>query len=422
MKKIVFMLMMLSIAFTLSAGGAAEPAGSSAGGPAGEVTMFAWLPDNPDIVQNWKMKFEEKYPDIRLNAQMMTGQGLIENLQPRFASNNIPDVFSFELDVFSKSQVEAGKIADIGDTKAWAEMVPAMQAAWTHAGVKYGISGGIATTFMYYNKDYFDQAGITEVPTNWDEFMVVCEKLKKAGITPLVWYGGFPNMLSNGPLSWGFANDIYTREPDVIDNLANTLYDFSDNPGWLRMYEKMAMLDDRGYLMEGFTSTDYQGGQDFFNSGDAAMLLAGTWQAAYLIDVADFETGLFIPPWNDAGSEPVVVNASETGWSVGKNDNEELGKLLLDFMFFEEFNVYQNPRGCVTPFYSTEGNVLNEKLAAAMQKLNSYPKFTDLFARVVPTVIGSEGRSQAQLIYIDKTPAEVIPLLTKAQNDWFKTK
>ncbi len=65
-------------------------------------------------------------------------------------------------------------------------------------------------------------------------------------------------MLSNGPLSWGFANDIYPREPDVIDNLANTLYDFSKNAGWLRMYEKMAMLDDRGYLMEGFTSTDYQ--------------------------------------------------------------------------------------------------------------------------------------------------------------------
>ena len=134
MKKIALIMLCLLIAAALFAGGEQE-APAEAEGPSGEVNLFAWLPDQPDIVENWVTKFEAKYPNITVNAQMMVGQGLIENLEPRFASNNIPDVFSFELDQFSRSQVKAGKIADIGDTKAWANMVPAMQASWTYSGV-----------------------------------------------------------------------------------------------------------------------------------------------------------------------------------------------------------------------------------------------------------------------------------------------
>ena len=157
MKKILIALLIVALAVSAFAGGKKEaaPAAPAASGGTqeevlkGEVNLFAWLPDNPDIVTNWVKKFEAKYPGIKVNTQMMTGQTLIENLQPRFASNNIPDVFSFEVDPFSKDMVAAGKIVDISDTRAWKDMVPAMQAAWTHSGVKYGISGGICTTLIF---------------------------------------------------------------------------------------------------------------------------------------------------------------------------------------------------------------------------------------------------------------------------------
>ena len=421
MKRIALIVLALVVAGFLYAGGGGETATTTAG-PSGEVNLFAWLPDNPDIVVNWVNAFEEKYPGVKVNAQMMTGQGLIENMQPRFASGNMPDVFSNELDSFSKSMVDAGAIADLGDTKAWDDMVPAMQQVWTHNGVKYGIAGGVCTTLIFYNKDYFEQAGISSVPKDWQQFLGVCEKLKSAGITPLVWYGGFPNMLSNGPLSWGIANYVYPREKDFRKNVADTKYDFSKNPGWLEIYKRMDILNKKGYFMDGFTSTDYAQGQEFFNKGDAAMFFAGTWQAAYVIDQGDFDTGLFLPPWNDPGKELVTLNASETGWSVGKNDNEELGKLLLDFMFHENWATYQNPRGCVTPFKMSKNDMLDPKLAAAMDELNKYPQFVDLFGRVLPPPVSAEGRTLGQSIYIDKTPEQVIPLLTKVQNDWFATK
>ena len=110
---------------------------------------------------------------------MMTGNTLIENLQPRFASGNIPDVFSYELDDFSQEQGDRGARSPTSATPGpGSEMVPAMQAAWTYNGVKYGISGGVCTTLIFYNMDYFKKAGITALPKNWDEFLAACEKLK----------------------------------------------------------------------------------------------------------------------------------------------------------------------------------------------------------------------------------------------------
>jgi multiple sugar transport system substrate-binding protein len=239
---------------------------------------------------------------------------------------------------------------------------------------------------------------------------------------PLVWYGGFPNMLSNGPTSWSVANDVVTREPDVFKNLFAKKYDFTANPGWQIAFEKMDLLNKKGYFMKGFTSTDYGQGQEFFNNGDAAMFFAGTWQAAYVIDKGKFDTGLFLPPWNEPGKELVVVNASETGWSVGKTGNEKLGLLLLDSMFADNWAVYQNPRGCVTPFKTAKGDKLNEKLEVAMRELNKYAKFVDLWTRLIPTPLIGESLKAMQMMYIDKTPKDALQMLTKAQNDWFATK
>lgn len=42
-----------------------------------------------------------------------------------------------------------------------------------------------STFIMFYNKDAFTKAGITAVPTTWDEFLADCEALKGAGVIPM---------------------------------------------------------------------------------------------------------------------------------------------------------------------------------------------------------------------------------------------
>ncbi|WP_457101635.1 ABC transporter substrate-binding protein [Microbacterium sp. P5_E9] len=43
---------------------------------------------------------------------------------------------------------------------------------------------------VYYNKEVFEAAGITDLPANWDEFVQVARDLKAAGVTPFFDFGG----------------------------------------------------------------------------------------------------------------------------------------------------------------------------------------------------------------------------------------
>lgn len=43
---------------------------------------------------------------------------------------------------------------------------------------------------VYYNKEVFAKAGITETPANWDEFLADARALKAAGVTPFFDFGG----------------------------------------------------------------------------------------------------------------------------------------------------------------------------------------------------------------------------------------
>lgn len=43
---------------------------------------------------------------------------------------------------------------------------------------------------VYYNKEVFAKAGITETPGDWDEFLATARQLKAAGVTPFFDFGG----------------------------------------------------------------------------------------------------------------------------------------------------------------------------------------------------------------------------------------
>ena len=52
-------------------------------------------------------------------------------------------------------------------------------------GAYYAIPWDYSSKEVVYNKNVFEQAGITELPTTWDEFLDVCQKIKDIGVTPL---------------------------------------------------------------------------------------------------------------------------------------------------------------------------------------------------------------------------------------------
>ena len=248
---------------TSSAGPAALP-GSAA---QTTITALVWAPDWPDEMHQVAAEFTRLNPDVRVNVQFMVGNSVEANIKPKIASRNLPDLMSVNPNAYAAGLAEQGVLADVGHTAAWGQMLPSLKSDWmTQNGRRFGIAGGVAATLMYYNKSMFRQAGIERLPTNFTEFLAVCERLKQAGFTPIFWNGGFPNILGNGPFSFGFANNVVARTPDWKARIADGTLKL-DNAAGADIFAKIRLVAQRGYVQPGYMHSSYDEGIAAFTEG-----------------------------------------------------------------------------------------------------------------------------------------------------------
>ena len=94
------------------------------------------------------------------------------------------------------------------------EFYPALtEAKRASDGHMYVIPYDLVTTFFFYNKNLFDKAGITAAPKTWADFLLVLQKLQKAGIDP---YNGMQwsrTQMANMLLRGAIANKVRPTGP-----------------------------------------------------------------------------------------------------------------------------------------------------------------------------------------------------------------
>jgi multiple sugar transport system substrate-binding protein/raffinose/stachyose/melibiose transport system substrate-binding protein len=330
--------------------------------PRTTITALIWAPDWSEQMLQIAEEFGKLNPDIHVNVQFMIGNSVEENIKPRVASGNLPDLVSVNPNAYAAELADQSILVDVGKTAAWDNMLDALKGDWTsRQSKKFGISGGVATTLIYYNESMFAKAGIKTPPANFRDFLRACEQLKRAGFVPIMWSGGFPNMLGNGPFASGFANDIVAREPDWKRKIADGTLNL-DTPAGADIFEKIALIPERGYAQKGFMSTDYDGGIQLFKEGKVAMAFHGSWAAGLLLHGNPFKVGVFIPPWNAPGQQVVPVIGSETGFAVCDTPNQAAATRFLEFIAGKGFLILQHKRRNIPPFKHVAGTVVTDEV------------------------------------------------------------
>jgi multiple sugar transport system substrate-binding protein len=328
--------------------------------PTTTITALVWAPDWPEEMRQVAAEFTRQNPDVRVNVQFMTGNSVEENIRPRIAAHKLPDLMSVNPNAYAAELADQGVLADVGQSPAWNNMLDSLKADWTsRAGKHFGIAGGVAATLMYYNKAMFAQAGIKQPPADFEEFLAACEQLKKAGFTPIMWNGGFPNTLGNGPFSFGFANQVVAKTPDWKARIADGTLDLDTADG-ADIFAKIKLVADRGYAQPGYMNTNYEEGIRLFSEGKTAMAFHGTWASGLLMNGKGFATGVFMPPWNAPGQPVVPVIGSETGFAICATRNKEAAARFLDFITGKGFAIQQNKRQNVSPFKTAPGKMVSD--------------------------------------------------------------
>lgn len=124
---------------------------------------------------------------------------------------------------------------------------------------------------MYFNMDMLEAAGVTELPTTWDEFYEVCLKLKEANpdVMPFTSSWGASNGVS--ALLTNFWPFFFQAGGSVLTETGELNMDSEATLEALNFIKK---LRDADILDESAVSMDDPGGK--FVNGEAAIVIVGT--------------------------------------------------------------------------------------------------------------------------------------------------
>jgi glucose/mannose transport system substrate-binding protein len=259
---------------------------------AGELEIFSWWTSGGEVeaLQAVYDIFSAKYPDVTIeNAALAGGQGQGGNmkalLETRMMGGEPPDSFQVHLGrELIDSHVIAGRMEPLDwlyEEEGWDKLFPqdVIDIA-SYEGKPYSVPVNIhRSNVMWYRPSRLAAVGVTDPPKTWDEFFVIAEKLKEAGIPAIAIAeqgsgGGF--------LGHDLENILVSvMGPDKYRGLfdGKTGWDDPDVTKSLEILNKMLDYANPDYL-----STSWGDINDRFVSDDGpAMMIMGDWTHGVLM-------------------------------------------------------------------------------------------------------------------------------------------
>ena len=203
---------------------------------------------------------------------------------------------------------------------AWkADFTPAVWEPGIYDGSRYGIPLDVHSLAMYWNKEHFDKAGITEAPTDAASLEEACQKLQDAGYKNPFWMPGqWPAHLMFFSLIWQNGGEPYNEDGSEAT--------FGEDAGvaaltWMR--EQV----DKGYSP---SNVDRDAQYLAFKNGENSITWDGIWQVNDL-NAAKMDYGMApIPTIGD--QEAVWANSHHFFMTAQAADDENLANASKVFI------------------------------------------------------------------------------------------
>lgn len=305
--------------------------------PRGTISVAAPSDAPGDIALRKKQAkaFEEKYPGVKVNVQVIPRTGYDQKIMTQIAGGSAPDVigtgdvqiptlvnrnFALDLTPYMESDPEF-------DSSDW---YPEILEGLTYDGKVVGLSDNWDTQALYYNRALFRAAGVAE-PTadwTWDDYRAAAEKLTSGDGADKVW--------------GSFWQKWFVPVADAVAAAGGSVYDEAGRTCTLtspESIEALTFLDDlrREGVDPGATEDRVLGREpdEIFAAGKAAMLVGdGRWGAYAFNEAEDLDWAVAELPKGPKGRSNFFHLAA---YSIPSNSkNPDTAWAFLRFMTSRE--------------------------------------------------------------------------------------
>ncbi|XEC93996.1 ABC transporter substrate-binding protein [Paenibacillus tarimensis] len=334
------------------------PANDAKEEPKKEVTFtLAYATGDPatkQAIESTLKKFTDANPHIKIvNYSEVTSASYLDWLKTKDAVNQFPDLVEMrDTQLFA----DAGKIVELPDElKALYNDLPEVNGKVYNAPLQ-----GVTPQGIIYSKKAYEDAGITELPKTYDEFLEVQEKLKASGITPIVvggkdiWHMGFW-------INKFLIDNVFVNDPDWNSKRTAKTASFTDEAMVQAITDYKHLFSN--YVDKGWLSTADNQTVSVLISGKAAQLFSGTWMFGQ-IEEADpnFEYGFYAVP-DRQGNRNVVGLPTPGGWSLSTAaaaDPDKTAAIIEFVKFFFEKEQYEPYLKTINSISATKENIVYE--------------------------------------------------------------
>jgi raffinose/stachyose/melibiose transport system substrate-binding protein len=345
-------------ALTLAACGGASGTGNSANGKSHEIS---WLLSRPadgsviTVVNQLADEYAKSHPGFKLNLITTPDRpSYLQKYETLAAANQLPELFDTDATPFTKKLIDQGRLVNVEDLLKdlglYDKYRPqALDYQRFDDGSLYMLPFEFEMEFFFYNKAWFDKAGV-EVPKTLDDFVDLCEPLRQAGAIPIALDGQ-----DGWPLErWMAYQPFRLGGPDYLNELKRGDAKFSDAPG-ATAAQWLSDLGSHDCFADGFSSQGYTDARDLFTSGKAAIYEIGTWELPTLASTdlpadvrgnIDYFTLPTTPGSVTQADDYTVVSGIGTG--ISKDKYDAVVKDFLKFML-ERYPAELAKTGHLTP-------------------------------------------------------------------------
>ena len=200
---------------------------------------------------------------------------------------------------------------------------------------------------FFYNKDIFKQAGISAVPTTWEEFVDAAKKVKAAGFDAITSDDAYIVSM------FGYHLSHLVGAEKAIDIVKNGKW---DDPAVMQVAKDYEALAKYGLFSAQIGGNVWPAGQNTeLAGGTAAMYLNGSWLPNEVRDIATFEWGCFGYPSLKGGVDgPEAANYGAQVLAINKDSKQaENAFKLITYITKGEFDAKLSKESIGIPADST---------------------------------------------------------------------
>ena len=300
-------------------------------------------------------------------------------------------------EIGSRFMIESGWITPMqqmidADSYDLSQIEPNLAAYYTIDNQLYSMPFNSSTPIMYYNKEMFEKAGITEIPDSLEGIEAVGEKLLNEG--------GAGQVISLGIYGWFFEQFIGKQGLEYANNgngrtEAATAVAFDSNGAAANILTAWKSLYDKGYAPNVGKGGD--AGLADFSAGKSAITLGSTASLKQILQDVNgkFEVGTAYFPKVKSTDEGGVSIGGASLWALNNNDAKKTRATweFVKFLISPESQAYWNAQTGYFPVTTAaqEEPVFKENVekypqfqTAINQLHDSSPKYVGALLSVFP--------------------------------------